>query len=119
MAVRRIVANVATAQPGLAAAFYADILGLRLVMDQGWIMTFAADAMAAPQISFAAQGGSGAEVPELTVEVDDLTDMLQRAQAAGLAPSYGPVREPWGVTRFFLRDPFGRLVNVMEHTAPG
>ena len=28
---------------------------------------------------------------------------------------YGPVKEPWGVIRFFARDPFGRLVNIMTH----
>ena len=28
---------------------------------------------------------------------------------------YGPVTEPWGVTRFYVRDPFGRLINVLEH----
>jgi len=23
--------------------------------------------------------------------------------------------EAWGVTRFFVRDPFGRLVNILQH----
>lgn len=23
--------------------------------------------------------------------------------------------EPWGVRRFFVRDPFGRLLNILEH----
>ena len=31
-------------------------------------------------------------------------------QAAGLKIEYGPVTEPWGVTRFYVRDPFERLV---------
>jgi hypothetical protein len=42
MAVKRIVANIATDQVEDAKAFYADILGLNLVMDLGWILTFAA-----------------------------------------------------------------------------
>ena len=41
MAVRRIVANIATPDPGKARAFYDDLLGLKLVMDHGWIVTFA------------------------------------------------------------------------------
>ena len=35
--------------------------------------------------------------------------------AAGLQIEYGPAKEPWGVTRFYVRDPFGRLVNILAH----
>lgn len=118
MAVLRIVANVAAERVADARAFYGDILGLRVVMDLGWIMTFAADGMAAPQISIASEGGSGTSVPDLSVEVDDLNEVLARVTAAGLPLEYGPAVEPWGVRRFYLRDPFGRLVNVLAHAAP-
>ena len=30
---------------------------------------------------------------------------------------YGPANEPWGVRRFYVRDPFGRLVNILSHAA--
>jgi hypothetical protein len=36
-------------------------------------------------------------------------------KANGFVIEYGPVTEPWGVTRFCARDPFGRLVNILEH----
>ena len=39
-----------------AKAFYADILGLNLVMDLGWILTFAGTEAAAPRISIATGG---------------------------------------------------------------
>ena len=115
MAVKRIVANIATPEPGLAAAFYEGILGLRVAMDQGWIITFVADGLAAPQVSFAAQGGAGTSVPDLSVEVDNLDEVYRRAVAAKLCIEYGPVAEPWGVRRFFVHDPFGRLVNILAH----
>jgi catechol 2,3-dioxygenase-like lactoylglutathione lyase family enzyme len=115
MAVKRIIANIATENLERAKAFYADILGLRTVMDHGWIMTFAADSSAAPQISIATEGGSGTPVPDLSIEVDDLDAVYQRAVAAGFAIEYGPKREPWGVRRFYLRDPFGRLLNILMH----
>jgi catechol 2,3-dioxygenase-like lactoylglutathione lyase family enzyme len=96
--------------------FYGDILGLVVVMDLGWIITLAAqDTNAAPQISIAREGGSGTPVPDISVEVDDLDEVYQRAAAAGLAIEYGPAQEPWGVTRFYVRDPFGRLVNILVH----
>lgn len=115
MEVKRIVANIAAENVERARAFYADILGLRLVMDHGWIMTFAADTSAAPQISVASQGGSGTPVPDLSIEVDDLDDVHQRALAAGFSIEYGPTHEPWGVRRFYVRDPFGKLLNILAH----
>jgi len=48
------------------------------------------------QVSFAAEGGSGAPVPDLSVEVDDLEEALRRVRRAGLAIEYGPAEEPWG-----------------------
>jgi catechol 2,3-dioxygenase-like lactoylglutathione lyase family enzyme len=34
---------------------------------------------------------------------------------AGFLIEYGPANEPWGVRRFYVRDPFGRLVNILSH----
>lgn len=115
MAVRRIVANLAAAEPAAVAAFYANLFGLRTVMDMGWIVTLQADASQSPQLSMMSGGGSGTPVPELSVEVDDVDAVHARAVAAGHAITYGPVDEPWGVRRFFVRDPAGRLVNVLAH----
>ncbi len=115
MSVRRIVANFAAADLGAAQRFYGDILGMAVVMDLGWIVTFSGPGAQAPQVSVASEGGSGAPVPDLSIEVDDFNAVLSRAREAGLAIEYGPKDEPWGVTRFFLRDPFGRLVNILAH----
>jgi hypothetical protein len=46
VAVKRIVSNIRSGDLGPAKSFYADIIGLHLVMDLGWIQTFAADASA-------------------------------------------------------------------------
>jgi catechol 2,3-dioxygenase-like lactoylglutathione lyase family enzyme len=116
MAVKRIVANIATERVADARAFYADILGLQPVMDLGWILTFAAGTAAAPQISVASEGGSGTAVPDLSVEVDDLEEVLRRVIAARIPIEYGPTEEPWGVRRFYVRDPFGRLLNILSHS---
>ena len=115
MAVTRIVANIAAQDVSLAKRFYEDVLGLRVVMDHGFILTFAADGRAPPQISIATEGGSGTPVPDLSIEVDDFEDVHRRATEGGFRIEYGPIDEPWGVTRFYVRDPFGRLVNVLTH----
>lgn len=115
MTVRRIVANIATQRVGDGQAFYGDLLGLELAMDQGWIQTWTADGSMTPQISFMSEGGSGTPVPDLSIEVDDLDAVLARMKAAGVKIEYGPADEPWRVRRFFVRDPFGRLVNILVH----
>jgi catechol 2,3-dioxygenase-like lactoylglutathione lyase family enzyme len=115
MTVRRIVPNIAVANPGLARAFYETLLGLKIVMDHGWIVTFASEASAAPQLSVASVGGSGTRVPDLSIEVDDVDQVYQRARSTEFEITYDITDEPWGVRRFFIRDPFGRIVNILSH----
>jgi lactoylglutathione lyase len=119
MTVRRIVANVFAADPGHARAFYEELLGLEVVMDHGWIVTLAGKGVAPPQLSFASEGGSGTPVPDLSIEVDDVDLVYERARAAGFEIVYGITDEPWGVRRFYVRDPSGRLLNVLSHREVG
>jgi uncharacterized glyoxalase superfamily protein PhnB len=88
---------------------------MAIVMDHGWVVTFASDRPTTPRISVATEGGSGTPLPDLSIEVDDLDEVYRRARAAGLTVEYGPAVEPWGVRRFHVRDPFGRLVNILAH----
>ena len=69
----------------------------------------------AVQVSFASQGGSDTSVPDLSIEVDDLSEALRRGEGASVAIEYGPAAEPWGVSRFYVRDPLGKLVNILQH----
>ena len=115
MAVRRIVANIAAPDPGRARAFYETLLGLKVVMDHGWILTFASEGSAAPQLSVASEGGSGTPVPDISIEVDDVDDIYRRAISAGYEITYDITDEPWGVRRFFVRDPLGKVINILSH----
>jgi uncharacterized glyoxalase superfamily protein PhnB len=54
-------------------------------------------------------------VPDISIEVDNLDEVRQRLVAAGAPIEYRPTREPWGVRRLYVRDPFGRLVNILAH----
>ncbi len=115
MIVKRIVANLATSRVEQARHFYGDVLGLDVVMDLGWIVTFASSELMPAQVSVASDGGSGLPVPDLSIEVDDLDAALERMRDADIAIAYGPQVEPWGVRRFCVRDPHGRLVNILAH----
>jgi catechol 2,3-dioxygenase-like lactoylglutathione lyase family enzyme len=113
--VKRIVSNVATPDVDKAGAFYKEILGLKVLMDLGWIRTYGSSSKMTIQVSVMSEGGSGTPVPDLSIEVDDVEEALTRARKAGIAIEYGPASEPWGVRRFYVRDPFGKLVNVLQH----
>lgn len=116
MKVKRVVANLGVSAPIEAKRFYQDLLGLDLLMDMGWIATYGSSESMTVQLSFMTEGGSGAPVPDLSIEVDDLDAALARMKKARIPIEYGPTDEPWGVRRFFVRDPFGRLVNILAHS---
>ncbi len=116
LVVRRVVANLATPDPAGLAAFYRAVFDLELAMDHGWIVTLASDAAnMTPQVSLASEGGSGTPVPQLSIEVDDVAGAYARVQALGAPVEYPLTDEPWGVRRFFVRDPAGHLLNVLAH----
>ena len=117
MVVERIVTNIAAAEVSVAKSFYGDLLGLGVVMDHGWIVTFASDQTALVQISVANEGGSGTDVPDISIEVDDVDEAYHRAKSAGFEIAYELTDEPWGVRRFYVRDPLGKPVNILSYTA--
>ena len=109
------MSNTATSDLKKAAAFYGDILGLELLMDLGWFQTYGSDAKVDVQVRFGSEGGSGTSVPDLSIEVDDVEAALAKFRKAKVPVEYGPVSEPWGVRRFYVRDPFGKLINILQH----
>ena len=115
MKVKRIVSNVATSDVDKASAFYKEILGLEVLMDLGWIRTYGSASKMTVQVSVMSEGGSGTTVPDMSIEVDDLEDALARVRKAGIPIEYGPATEPWGVRTFYVRDPFGKLINILQH----
>ncbi|WP_079909588.1 VOC family protein [Paenibacillus sp. 32352] len=116
MIVKRIVANIAAQDIAAAKSFYHDILGLDLWMDHGWIATYGSNQEMNVQISVASSGGSSTPTPDLSIEVDDVDVAYGLMKEAGFRIEYGPANEPWGVRRFYVRDPYGKLINILTHT---
>lgn len=115
MTVRRIVANIAADTVPEVRTFYSDLFGLETVMDLGWIVTLASDQTARTQMSILSEGGSGAPVPDLSIEVADVDEVYRRATEMGCTVVHALTDEPWGVRRFFISDPTGKLINVLSH----
>jgi catechol 2,3-dioxygenase-like lactoylglutathione lyase family enzyme len=113
--IKRIVHNVEASAVEKAHSFYHDVLGLKVVMDHGWMRTYGSDSKMTVQVSFASEGGSGTPVPDVSIEVDNIDSALKKVKQAGIPIEYGPKSEPWGVRRFYVRDPFGKLINILQH----
>lgn len=115
MKVKRIMSNIETSDIDKATHFYGKILGLDVLMDHGWFRTYGSDEKMMVQLSVGTEGGSGTPVPDLSIEVDDIEAALARFEAENVPIEYGPASEPWGVRRFYVRDPFGKLINILQH----
>ncbi|HEU4501347.1 MAG TPA: VOC family protein [Nitrospira sp.] len=115
MKVKRIVANVKAKNIGDAKRFYEKVLGLDELMNLGWIATYGSTTQSIVQMSFMKEGGSGAAVPDISIEVDKVDEAYKRMKEEKFTIEYDITDEPWGVRRFFVRDPFGKLVNILSH----
>jgi hypothetical protein len=91
MKVERIVANMEAQAPAAAKRFYQDVLGLEVLMGLGWIATY----------------GSG---QKMNVQISFVSHSCRRRGFLLI-----PAEEPWGVRRFYVCDPFGKLVNILTH----
>jgi predicted enzyme related to lactoylglutathione lyase len=115
MAVTRIVANLAAPNPVALAMFYKEVFELELPFDMGWIAFLSRDTTQKIELHTASEGGSGTELPVISIGVEDLDATETAVRAAGAEVVYGPVKESWGLRRFYFCDPAGNLVNVVDH----
>lgn len=115
MAVRRVVPDFQAPDPAASTAFYAEVLGLEVVMDLGWIVTFAAPGNAGAQISVMRGDATAPVQPDVSVEVDDVDAAYRAAQRRGCEILHPLTDEAWGVRRFFVREPSGKVLNVLAH----
>ncbi|WP_248960495.1 VOC family protein [Sphaerisporangium perillae] len=114
MTIRRVVPDIRTGDLRQSREFY-GLLGFEEVMNQGWVMTLASPSNPTAQITFVTGDASAAVQPEMSIEVDDV-DAVHAAVVASGAEIVHPLQdEPWGVRRFFVLDPNGRVVNVLSH----
>jgi catechol 2,3-dioxygenase-like lactoylglutathione lyase family enzyme len=115
MPVRRIVPDLQAADPGASRAFYVDVLGLEIAMDLGWVVTFAAPGNRGAQLTLVQEDAGTSVRAEVSIEVDDVDAVHAAAESAGCEIVYPLTDEPWGVRRFFVRDPNGHVLNILGH----
>jgi catechol 2,3-dioxygenase-like lactoylglutathione lyase family enzyme len=115
MRVERVVPDLATSSLPESRSFYEAVLGLEPVMDHGWIVTLADPQRPEVQISLMTHDRSAPVIPDLSVQVDDVDAAYAAAVERGAEIVHPLTDEPWGVRRFFVRDPDGHVVNVLSH----
>ena len=115
MSVRRVVPDIISERVDESREFYTGVLGFELVMDLGFVMTFASPTNPTAQITITRRDVSSGLVPQVTVEVADVDAVHVEAVRRGAEVVYPLTDESWGVRRFFLRDPNGIVINVMRH----
>jgi catechol 2,3-dioxygenase-like lactoylglutathione lyase family enzyme len=115
MSVRRVVPNIASDKLHESRDFYAGLLGLQVATDMGWILTLVSPSNPTAQLSVLRQDATAPVVAQLTVEVADVDAVHAEALRRGLEVVHPLTDEPWGVRRFFVKDPNGVVVNVVSH----
>ena len=96
--------------------FYVEVLGLDLKMDLGWIATYVSAANPTAQVSVIVEDATAPAHPDVSVEVKDVDAVHAKAVERDLEIVHPLTDEPWGVRRFFVRDPNGKVINVMAHS---
>ena len=118
MGVRRIVPNLFERDAVATREFYAAVFELEVAMDMGWIATLVAPDNPTAQLSVFEQDAEDGPKPFVSIEVTDVDAVHARAVELGFEVVYPLRDEDWGVRRFMLRDPAGRVANVLSHAAP-
>ncbi|GHH59341.1 putative glyoxalase superfamily protein PhnB [Streptomyces umbrinus] len=114
MSIRRVMPDIRSDAMEESRDFY-GLLGFEEVMNLGWVMTLASPSNPTAQVTFMSQDKSAPTVPDMSVEVDDV-DAVHAAMRESGAEIVHPLQdEEWGVRRFFVRDPNGKVVNVLSH----
>lgn len=116
MGIRRVVPHLESDDLQASRDFYAGFLGLDVAMDLGWIVTFASPSNPTAQLNLYGAAAPPASVqPRMSIEVDDVEAVHAEAVRRGIEIVYPLTDEPWGVRRFFARDPNGVVVNLLSH----
>ncbi|OUC99735.1 VOC family protein [Streptosporangium minutum] len=114
MSIRRVVPDIHSENLEESREFY-GLLGLVEVMHQGWVMTLASPSNPTAQLTLMGADSTAAVQPDLSIEVDDVDAVYEAVTAQGAEIVHPLQDEAWGVRRFFVIDPNGRVVNVVSH----
>ncbi len=110
-----VIADLHVADIGAAREFYAGFLGLGTTeFDLGWVARFTSPDTGAT-VQVVTRDATAAQDPVLSVKVDDVDAAYEDAVRRGYEIVHPLTTEEWGVRRFFVRDPAGNVLNLVQH----
>jgi catechol 2,3-dioxygenase-like lactoylglutathione lyase family enzyme len=118
MSVRRVMPVLTVSELEATRDAYVAVLGLREVMNLGWIVTLAGPDESGElrhQVSLMTKDKTAPVNPNVSIEVDDVDAAYQAAVDADVRIVHPLSDEEWGVRRFFFADAAGNVVNVLSH----
>jgi len=110
-AVRLFVEDIASAR-----AFYADMLGLRVVSDDDDALVLDAGPLLIVEKADAEARSEGLVGRFAGVSLDsaDIMALHERLKAAGCLIVGPPERQPWGGTLMHVKDPGGNIISFVQ-----
>jgi predicted enzyme related to lactoylglutathione lyase len=114
MAVKWIKPNILSEEFDASRAFYNEVIGLAGGDGLDWILFFGGDKREV-QLSVMKLDIAAKIHPDVSIEVDNVDAVYERAAAAEADIVYPLTNEEWGLRRFFVRDPNGAIINVTQH----
>ncbi|AZS35742.1 hypothetical protein CVS47_00339 [Microbacterium lemovicicum] len=119
MKIRRAMPVIDTHDPAAARVFYESFLGFRVAMEQDGLLMFASVSTPTTQLIVAWDSPTAVDPDvrgvDVSLEVEDVDEAYREALASGLEMVRDIRDEPWGIRRFFVRDPTGAVVNIASH----
>ncbi|MCE2029483.1 VOC family protein [Sessilibacter corallicola] len=106
--------------------FYVDFLGFNVIFEIDWYIQLQSPSLEPIQIAFVEKNHSSVpkgyqKTPQgvvVTVEVENVDVVYQRAQDLGLPVIVNLCNEQWGQRHFMLEDPNGLLVDIYTMIEP-
>ena len=117
MSIRRVVPDITTQRLKESSEFYVGLLGFKVAMDMDWVVTLVSPLNPTAQVILMNRDATAPVQPEMSIEVSDVDAIHAEALRRGDDVVYPLTDEPWGVRRFFVRDPSGIVINVLGHRA--
>ena len=115
MRVTRVIADLGVGDIESAKRFYTDFLGLSTEeFNMGWVARYTSPDTGAVVQLLTSDAGAPMD-PVISVLTDDVDGAYEEAQQLGYEVAYPLTQEPWGVRRFFVRDPDGNVLNIVGH----
>ena len=116
MRVTGVTTNLPVADIDAARGFYTDYLGLNVEdLNLGWVARYGSPDRRA-WVQLVTRDATSPQNSVISVHVgNDVDEAYAEALRCGYEIVHPLTDEPWGVRRFFVRDPDGNVINIVSH----